>query len=1276
MVRKNPRNVFGRPVRWGLALAYMVLTPLSMSAADKVRLQLKWQHAFQFAGYYAAEKQGYYKSAGLEVEIVPATPGEDPRQQVVQGKAEFGVGATDLLLLRAQGAPVVVLASIFQHSPQAFMVLRKQGLQSIHDLAGSKVMMEPDSAELLAYLRHEGVPVADGTLLPHTFDIQDLLSGKVDAMSVYAVDEPFLAGEAGRDYLLYSPRAAGIDFYSDNLFTTEAMIKERPELTRRFLDASLRGWDYAMQHQEELVQLIYERYSQRRSPDHLRFEARQMEPLLQTGLVKIGHMNPGRWRYIAEIYAEMGMLKPDFDLKGFLYNANPPPRDLTWLHATLAAVALLLLAVTLVAVRFARLLAALRQSKAEREQALAEVKAGETKYRSLTESMKDVVWTLDTETMRLLYVSPSIQQLRGITPEEAMAEPVWAAFTAECADRMEKAMRGRVAEFLCGGDSRANSQTDEVEVLRKDGTTVWTEMIQEYYVNDENGRVELRGVTRDISERKRAEDRLHSVAMHEKAILATVPDIIMEVDNDRVYTWANPAGERFFGPDVVGRKADDFFAGDQDTLAKVQELFDGDDQVVYLESWQRRRDGKKRLLAWWCHTRKNPFGQVTGAISTARDITQHKLAEETLRESEEKRRRLFETMAEGVFYQRADGSLLDVNAAALRIFALSREELQSRTSMHSEWDVVSEDRMPLPGPRHPSMLALSTGKPVQDVVVGILNSQTGTYTWVSTNAIPEFREGESTAYQVAVTMHDLTERKQAEEELRTSQHSFQQLFDSMASGLAVHKILLDETGTPCDYRFLQVNPAFEALTGLKGATVVGKTVREVLPEIEPAWIERYGKVGLTGEPETFEEYSRELGRHYRVVAYSPKPHHFAVIIDDVTERKEAEEKRVNLERQLQQVQKTESIGRLAGGVAHDFNNMLAVILGHSELALEQMDPSLPFFSDLREIQKAATRSADLTKQLLAFAREETVAPKVLDVNETVAGMLKMLHRLIGEDIDLSWRPDADLWPVKVDPSQVDHILANLCVNARDAIADIGTITIEAVNRSLGEDYCADHADTVPGEYVEISVSDSGCGMDEETLAHIFEPFFTTKQMGRGTGLGLATVYGIVKQNQGFINAYSEPNMGTTIEVYLPRHMDSGGQPHAADTLEPTQRGHETILLAEDEPAVLTMATKMLESQGYTVLVARTPAEAIRLARRHTGEIHLLVTDVIMPEMNGQDLAKSLMAITPQIKCLFMSGYTANVIAHHGVLDESVHFIQKPFSRRALTNKVRDVLDHE
>jgi nitrogen-specific signal transduction histidine kinase/ActR/RegA family two-component response regulator len=395
---------------------------------------------------------------------------------------------------------------------------------------------------------------------------------------------------------------------------------------------------------------------------------------------------------------------------------------------------------------------------------------------------------------------------------------------------------------------------------------------------------------------------------------------------------------------------------------------------------------------------------------------------------------------------------------------------------------------------------------------------------------------------------------------------------------------------------------------------------------------------------------------------------------DITERKQAEETRAGLEAQLQQAQKMESVGRLAGGVAHDFNNMLAVVLGYTEVALAQVDRDHPIHADLEEVRKAGKRAADLTRQLLAFARKQTVIPRILDLNETVEGMLKMLHRLIGEDISLVWHPSPDLWPVRVDPSQVDQMLANLCINARDAIADVGKITIETRNKTFDEEYCAAHAGYVPGDYVRLAVSDNGCGMDRKTLACIFEPFFTTKVLGEGTGLGLATVHGAVMQNNGFINAYSEPGHGTSFTIYLPRHAAEGERTTTQSAEEANPRGQETVLLAEDELAVLKLTTKLLKDLGYTVLAASTPGEAVRLASEYDGEIHLLMTDVVMPEMNGRDLAQSLRSLRPHLKCLFMSGYTANVIAHHGVLDEGVWFIQKPFSQGDLAARLREVLE--
>ena len=397
-------------------------------------------------------------------------------------------------------------------------------------------------------------------------------------------------------------------------------------------------------------------------------------------------------------------------------------------------------------------------------------------------------------------------------------------------------------------------------------------------------------------------------------------------------------------------------------------------------------------------------------------------------------------------------------------------------------------------------------------------------------------------------------------------------------------------------------------------------------------------------------------------------------VRDITARKQTEKEHEKLQTQLAQAQKMESVGRLAGGVAHDFNNMLGVILGHTEMLLERVDLDQTVHEDLTEIKKATMRSADLTRQLLAFARKQVVSPKVLDLNKTVDNMLMMIKRLIGENIELAWFPGKDLSLVNIDPSQIDQMLANLCINARDAIVDVGKITIETGNVIFDENYCSENPGFIPGEFVLLAVSDDGGGMDQKTLDQVFEPFFTTKELGKGTGLGLSTVYGIVKQNNGFINAYSELTQGTAFKIYLPRHIGKNEQILKNGSPEPDMRGHETILLVEDEPAILNMTKIMLERMGYHVLTANSPGEAMRLAEINAGQIHLLMTDVVMPKMNGRDLAKNILALYPNLKCLFMSGYTANVIAHQGVLDEGTYFIQKPFSKKDLAVMVRSALE--
>jgi PAS domain S-box-containing protein len=472
-----------------------------------------------------------------------------------------------------------------------------------------------------------------------------------------------------------------------------------------------------------------------------------------------------------------------------------------------------------------------------------------------------------------------------------------------------------------------------------------------------------------------------------------------------------------------------------------------------------------------------------------------------------------------------------------------------------------------------------------------------------------------------------------------------------------------------------VNPAFEQMTGYLRGEVVGRNPRILKSgnQDENFYRDLWNTIssGHTWSGRLVNK--RKDGKLYtEETSISPVREPLGQIVNYVAVKRDITQ-HLQLSGQLQQSRKMEAIGLLAGGVAHDYNNMLSVILGYAELALGKVEPGEPLHDDLEIIITAANRSADITRQLLTFARKQTIVPVVLDLNQTVENMLTMLRRLIGEDIDLAWLPKTGLSAIKMDPTQIDQILANLCVNARAAITGVGKITIESGNAVFDETYCADHFGFVAGEYVLLAVSDDGCGMNKEIIGHIFEPFFTTKEKGQGTGLGLSIVHGIVNQNNGFINVYSEPGKGTTFKIYLPRFVDHNVVTEQEKKTDiPLSRG-ETVLVVEDEPALLMMAKMMLGKLGYQVLAAGTPGAAIALAEEHETPIHLVITDVVMPEMNGRELAEWLQSLYPSMKVLFMSGYTADVIAHRGVLKEGVHFIQKPFSIKDLAVKVRDVL---
>ena len=526
-----------------------------------------------------------------------------------------------------------------------------------------------------------------------------------------------------------------------------------------------------------------------------------------------------------------------------------------------------------------------------------------------------------------------------------------------------------------------------------------------------------------------------------------------------------------------------------------------------------------------------------------------------------------------------------------------------------------------------------------------------------------------------LTVTDISNNKEKESELRESHNKFKSFFEQAAVGVA--RVGLDGS-------WLEVNKKLCAIVGYSQQELLTKSFQDLTHPDDLQMDEVAVSQLISNEIRTYSREKRYYNGEGNIVwinltmsltrDINNEPDYFISIIEDITSQINKETKQQILTAQLQQAKKMEAVGHLAGGIAHDFNNMLGVILGQAELVINKLGPENSLTNNLEGILNAANHSANLTRQLLTFARKQTIEPKVISLNESVSAMMDMLKRLIGESIALSWEPDGELWPIKVDRTQIDQVLVNLCINARDAISGGGKISINASNCYLDKNYTADQIYKIEsGDYVKLCVSDDGCGMDEETLTHIFEPFYKTKVDGLGTGLGLSSTLGAIKMNAGFINVFSQLGQGTSFEIYFKR-VQPLEENKQKITEEPCSQATETILLVEDEDMLLEIETAMLENSGYSVLAAQGGELAEALLRKHLSEIDLLVTDVIMPEINGMQLAVKLQAICPNLKVLFMSGYPADALDKQINLEKNAHFLQKPFSMQALTEKVREVLN--
>jgi len=892
-----------------------------------------------------------------------------------------------------------------------------------------------------------------------------------------------------------------------------------------------------------------------------------------------------------------------------------------------------------------------------RRQSEDELRESEEKYRSIFENFVVGIYRT-TIGGQYLIANPAIARMHGYTSPEELMENI-----ADLNTRFY-VIPDRRAEFIRQVEEHGYVENFESEVYRKDGSITWISENARALRNAGGELIGFEGTVIDITERKTAEENLRemttqlsAIAEEQQMLLNNTLDFLYRHDTHGVFTYVSPVVEHVLGYSVEEyKKPYAAYMTDNPINKKAIEyteetLRTGKKSPPYLVEVVHKSGGHVVLEV----NERAYFegGKIAGIIGVARDVTERKQVEAALRTSEARFRALAEHSPSGIWIQQGF-HFLYVNPAAERFTGYTAVELYQMNVM----DLVHPDFRDFVKQR---AIARLKGLKFTDHYEFAIVTKNGEKRYIDFGGtLIEFDDKPA----IIASAYDITDRKRMEEALKKSEEQYRSFFEEDATA----DVLFQPDGrvedcNPAYVKMFRLNSREEALATKIFEFCLDKESREKT-------------LGLIREQRKLFDHELVLRRRDDSPLYAKA--NFIGVFDEHGELIQIkaylidETERKSLEKRLIQSQKLEGIGRLAGGVAHDYNNILGVILGYGELIQNKLKKEDPLHRQIQSIVAAANRGKDLTRQLLAFARKEIVSPKVLNVNTSIDSIQKMLQRLIGENIKLIFMPGKSLWSIKIDPTQLDQILVNLATNARDAISDIGTITIETANVAIDEAYLNGHAEFFPGEYVMLGFTDTGKGMDRATQEKIFEPFFTTKPKGQGTGLGLATVYGIVKQNGGNINVYSELGKGTTVKIYLPRFY---GEAEEAEEIEEDKStvGTETVLVVEDQADLLELAKNSLEEYGYKVLTAWTPGEAILLCGEYTEEIDLLLTDVIMPVMNGKELKKRIDKLKPGIKTIFMSGYTANVIAHRGILEEGIEFIQKPFTPRALAKKVHDVL---
>jgi two-component system cell cycle sensor histidine kinase/response regulator CckA len=947
-----------------------------------------------------------------------------------------------------------------------------------------------------------------------------------------------------------------------------------------------------------------------------------------------------------------------------------------------------------------------------RKQAEEALRESEERYRTILENIEDGYFEVNIAG-NFTFFNDSLCRMLGYTKDELMGRNNRQYMNKETAKKVFQVFN---QIYTTGEPCKAF----DWEVIRKDGTKRFHNSSVSLIRDSEGKRIGFRGIIRDVTERIQAEKAVTRLSQ-ENAIIAEIGRIISSTLNiEEVYERFAEEVRKLIPFDRIvintidiekGTVINVYMAGKGITDRKVNEIYplegSGNAEMVRIKStlliqtedFNEYKDrfpmllstfqagfrsimnvplfSKGQIIGGLLLRSYKPYAytdrdvklaekigdQIAGAIANAQLFNERKQAEEALRVSETRFRHLFDDAPVGYHEFDTEGRITRVNRTELEMLGYTEEEMLGRYV----WNFIVKTL---------SIEALKerlAGKlPPEQAFERTYRRKDGT-TFPALIQERFLKDDGGRMIGIRSTIQDITELKRAEEALRESEDRYRDLVEHSQDLICTHDL---------EGQILSMNQAAMGLLGHDRNLLLRMNIRDILaPEYREGFEGYLNEIKTHGvakglmlvQTRTGEKRILEYNNTLRIEGISAPI--VRSMAHDITERKQAEKDKRALEEQLRQSQKMEAIGRLAGGVAHDFNNLLTVIQGYSDLILKDLDEKNRFFQDIMEIKKASDHATSLTRQLLAFSRKQILQPKVLDINSLVLNIDKMLRRMIGEDIELVTLLSKDLGRVKADPGQVEQVILNLAVNARDAMPKGGKLTIETANAELDETYARSRVSAVPGRYVRLSISDTGIGMTPEVRERIFEPFFTTKEKSKGTGLGLSTVYGIVKQSGGNIWVYSEPHQGTTFKIYLPMIEEK------TDSLSPTLvppkslHGSETILLVEDEEAVRKLASTILQNNGYKVLEAGNGEEALHIAYEQPPQsIDLMLTDVVMPGMSGSQLTERVKPTQPAMKVLYMSGYTDNAIVHHGILDQGTAYLQKPFTPNALAEKVRDVLD--